>query len=80
MPEFDAHADLYDALYTDYVEDIPFYVEEARRAGSPVLELACGTGRVAIPVAQAGIELVGLDSSPAMLEQFRAAAPRCRGA
>jgi len=75
MPEFDAHADLYDALYTDYVEDIPFYVEEARRAGSPVLELACGTGRVAIPVAQAGIELVGLDSSPAMLEQFRARLP-----
>ena len=75
MPEYDAHADSYDALYTDYEEDIPFYVEEARRAGSPALELACGTGRVAIPVAEAGIELVGIDSSPTMLEQFRARLP-----
>jgi len=75
MAEYDAHADSYDALYTDYKEDIPFYVEEARGAGSPVLELACGTGRVAIPTAEAGIELVGLDSSPAMLEQFRARLP-----
>jgi ubiquinone/menaquinone biosynthesis C-methylase UbiE len=40
-----------------------------------VLELACGTGRVAIPVAQAGIEVVGIDSSPAMLEKFHARLP-----
>ncbi len=47
--------------------DVPFYVEEARRAGSPVLELGCGTGRILIPIAEAGIDIVGLDLSPAML-------------
>ena len=47
--------------------DVAFYVEEARQAGSPVLELACGTGRVLIPVAEAGLTVVGLDSSAAML-------------
>ena len=71
MSEYDVHAEFYDALYAGYDVDIPFYVAEARRAGSPVLELACGTGRVAIPVAHAGIEVVGVDSSPAMLERFR---------
>ena len=47
--------------------DVAFYVEEARRAGAPALELACGTGRVLIPVAEAGLTVVGLDSSAAML-------------
>ncbi len=47
--------------------DVDFYVEEARRAGSPRLELACGTGRVLIPVAEAGLAIVGLDSATAML-------------
>ena len=47
--------------------DVAFYVEEARRVGSPVLELACGTGRVLLPVAEAGLMVVGLDSATAML-------------
>ena len=51
--------------------DVAFYVEEARRAGSPVLELACGTGRVLIPVAEAGLTVVGLDSATAMLSIAR---------
>ena len=45
-----------------------FYREEARRAAGPVLELACGTGRLTIPIARDGHEIVGLDASPAMLE------------
>jgi SAM-dependent methyltransferase len=52
------------------VDDIPFYAGlamEAAAAGLPVLELGCGTGRVAIPIAQAGVPVVGFDSSPAML-------------
>jgi SAM-dependent methyltransferase len=57
----------YDTLNSFMVADIPFYVEEARRSGGPVLELACGTGRLAIPIAQAGVEIVGLDLSPPML-------------
>ena len=51
--------------------DIPFYVEEAKRTGGPVLELACGTGRVAIPIAQSGVEIVGLDQSASMLTHAR---------
>jgi len=61
----------YDALNSFLVADIPFYVEEARRSGGPVLELACGTGRLAIPIAQSGVEIVGLDISPSMLAHAR---------
>jgi SAM-dependent methyltransferase len=51
--------------------DVPFYVEEARRSGGAVLELGCGTGRVLIPTARAGVEIVGLDASEAMLSVCR---------
>jgi SAM-dependent methyltransferase len=54
--------------------DVPFYVEEAKRASGAVLDLACGTGRVTIPVAQSGVEIIGLDQSPSMLEHARAKA------
>jgi SAM-dependent methyltransferase len=46
---------------------VAFYRRQARLCGGPVLELACGSGRVALPIAEDGIEVVGLDSSPAML-------------
>jgi len=53
--------------------DIPFYVELARQAHGPLVELAIGSGRVAIPVAQAtGRRVIGIDSSRPMLEQARA--------
>ena len=65
---FDAWAHLYDSVYSYVKEDIPFYVEEARKSGGPVLELACGTGRVSIPIAGSGVDVVGLDSSEAMIE------------
>lgn len=64
---YDAWADIYDYVFSYVVDDIPFYVEEATRAGGAVLELGCGTGRVSIPIAQAGIDVVGIDSSSAML-------------
>ena len=55
--------------------DIPFYAGLAREADGPVVELAIGTGRVAIPVARAiGRPVIGIDSSPAMLAQARAGA------
>ncbi len=57
----------YDCFELGQPGDVRFYVEEAQRAGAPVLELGCGTGRTLIPVAQAGIDIVGLDRSPAML-------------
>jgi SAM-dependent methyltransferase len=52
--------------------DIGFYVELARHADGPVVELAVGNGRVAVPVAEAiGRPVIGIDTSPAMLEQAR---------
>jgi SAM-dependent methyltransferase len=71
MSEYDVYASIYDEQFGDRLDDIPFYVEEANRAKPPVLELACGTGRVLIPVAKAGVPVHGLDSSPAMLEVCR---------
>jgi SAM-dependent methyltransferase len=52
--------------------DVPFFVELAREAAGPVLELGCGTGRILIPTAEAGCEITGLDSSGPMLERCRA--------
>ncbi len=49
-------------------EDVAFYREEARGAGGPVVELGVGTGRIAIPLASDGIEVIGVDSSVGMLE------------
>jgi SAM-dependent methyltransferase len=63
-------AEVYDAILPPGPCE-PFYREEARRAGGPVLELACGTGRLTIPLAQDGHEVVGLDASPAMLAQAK---------
>jgi ubiquinone/menaquinone biosynthesis C-methylase UbiE len=51
--------------------DIDRYIELARSAQDPVLELCCGTGRIAIPLARAGVRVVGVDISAAMLERFR---------
>jgi SAM-dependent methyltransferase len=67
MSDYDIYADVYDAQYWGYTEDIAFYVDEARQAKGPVLELACGTGRVLLPCAEAGALITGLDSSRAML-------------
>ena len=68
---FDQWAEVYDSVYADVREDIPFYVEEATRAGGPVLELGCGTGRVTIPIAESGVDIVGLDFSSRMLDVVR---------
>jgi SAM-dependent methyltransferase len=68
MNEYDPIARLYDPWSRSVVEDISFYVEEAGRSGGPVVELGVGTGRVAIPIAAAGIRVIGVDSSRGMLE------------
>ena len=47
--------------------DVAFFVERARESGGPVLELACGTGRISWAIAAEGIEIMGLDRSPEML-------------
>ena len=66
-------ADRYDEWSAPMTADVPFYVELAREAADgPIVELAVGNGRVAIPVAQmTGRRIIGIDSSPAMLAQAR---------
>jgi SAM-dependent methyltransferase len=65
---YDAIARLYDPWSRSVTEDVDFYVAEAVAAGGPVVELGVGTGRIAVPVAHAGIPVIGVDSSAAMLE------------
>jgi len=63
----------YDEWAAHMTEDVAFYVSLAKEADGPVVELAVGTGRVAVPVAQAiGRRVIGIDSSPGMLAQARA--------
>ena len=71
MSVYDRIARLYDPWSLSVVEDVPFYLEEARRSGGPVLELGVGTGRIAVPVAAAGVRVVGVDLSAGMLEVAR---------
>jgi SAM-dependent methyltransferase len=68
-------AEIYEQWSAEMTEDVPFYVGLAREAKGPVVELAVGSGRVAVPVAQAiGRTVIGVDSSPAMLAKAREAA------
>jgi SAM-dependent methyltransferase len=71
MSAYDRIARLYDPWSVSVVEDVPFYLEQARRSGGPVLELGVGTGRLAIPIAADGIEVIGVDASEGMLEVAR---------
>jgi SAM-dependent methyltransferase len=68
---YDAIARLYDPWSASVVEDVGFYVEEAVASGGPVVELACGTGRIAVPIAKAGIRVIGVDGSEGMLAVAR---------
>jgi ubiquinone/menaquinone biosynthesis C-methylase UbiE len=68
------YAETYDTVVSDWPGEIEFYRElaaEARSKGQAVLEIACGTGRVAIRLAQDGVDVLGLDLSPAMLSVAR---------
>jgi SAM-dependent methyltransferase len=68
---YDRLGQAYDAWCRSVTEDIPFYVDLAVRSGGPVLELGVGSGRVAVPTALAGISVVGVDSSLALLDLAR---------
>ncbi len=62
----------YDEWAAGMLDDVPFYVALAQQADGPIVELAVGSGRVAIPVAKAtGRRVIGIDTSPSMLEQAR---------
>jgi len=68
---YDPIAGLYDEWSRQVVEDVDFYVAEAVAAGGPVVELGVGTGRIAVPTARAGVSVIGVDSSVAMLDVCR---------
>jgi SAM-dependent methyltransferase len=65
---YDAIAELYDPWSASVVEDVGFYLGEARRSGGPVVELGVGTGRIGVPIAADGIRVIGVDSSRGMLD------------
>ena len=73
----EAFASHYEEWSAQMTADVAFYVELARQADGPLVELAIGNGRVAFPAAQAtGRPVIGIDSSPAMLAQARARAAK----
>jgi ubiquinone/menaquinone biosynthesis C-methylase UbiE len=61
----------YDQRWKHLTADLPFWVQQARKSGDPVLELACGTGRVALHLASAGFRVTGIDISDSMLGEAR---------
>jgi SAM-dependent methyltransferase len=63
---------IYDLMYANVRADVPYWVERARAARGPVLEVACGSGRVLGPVVAAGVDADGLDADPDMLAAARA--------
>jgi ubiquinone/menaquinone biosynthesis C-methylase UbiE len=69
--EYDAFAGIYDVQSGQFEDDLDFYLGLAREAEPPVLELATGTGRVSLPIARAGVPIVGVDSSAEMLAVAR---------
>lgn len=72
MSGYEGFAPVYDAWAADMTDDVDFYVDLAREAEGPVLELAVGTGRIAIPIVErTGRRVVGIDLSPAMLARAR---------
>jgi SAM-dependent methyltransferase len=74
MTLYDRIARFYDPWSRSVTEDVGFYVDRALASGGPVVELAVGTGRIAIPIAEAGVDVIGIDSSPEMLAVARGAA------
>ena len=72
MSGYEGFAPVYDAWASDMTEDIDFYVELAREADGPIIELAAGTGRISIPIVERTRKrVIGIDLSPAMLERAR---------
>lgn len=78
MAEFDAWADYYDLLHPGLPGEAEFYVGQAAKRRGPVLEIGCGTGRIAIPIAMCGINVTGLDNSVPMLDVCREKAKAVR--
>jgi SAM-dependent methyltransferase len=68
---YDTIAELYDPWSRSVTEDVGFYVAESRKSGGTVVELGVGTGRIAIPIAEKGKRVIGIDSSREMIAACR---------
>ncbi|NJN65548.1 MAG: class I SAM-dependent methyltransferase [Chloroflexaceae bacterium] len=71
MSIYNDFAEYYDFDFGSFAADIPLYREMAKRTGSPILELMCGTGRILVPLAEDGYTITGVDASTPMLEVAR---------
>lgn len=71
MAAYDRWAAYYDIIHQGLPGEAEFYVGQATRKGGTALELGCGTGRIAIPMAMSGVNVVGLDNSKPMLDRCR---------
>lgn len=84
MNDYDAIAPFYDIEHAHFDEDLDVYLNFAELSGGPLLELACGSGRLLLPLAEAGFEVTGVDNSASMLNlaeqrlQQASAGARCR--
>jgi 2-polyprenyl-3-methyl-5-hydroxy-6-metoxy-1,4-benzoquinol methylase len=71
LPSVFDDGDAYDLVGNNMPYGLDFYVEQARRAKGPVLDVACGTGRILLPCLQAGVDIEGLDLYEPMLKTLR---------
>ena len=70
MPPRDVYKDyseFYDLYVGDRLVDLPFYLDYARSAQTPVIEIGAGSGRLTLPLARAGVRMVAVDVSTSML-------------
>src|SRR5689334_13447124 len=65
--DYDRFAPFYDLEFAEFDDDLRLYFAFAEHSGGPILELGCGTGRLVVPLAEAGYDVTGVDLSPAML-------------
>src|SRR5207237_10593984 len=73
MTDYDLIAPFYDIEHAHFDEDVDLYLNFAEACGGPLLELACGSGRLLVPLARAGYRVTGVDTSGRMLELARRA-------
>ncbi|MEM4634256.1 MAG: class I SAM-dependent methyltransferase [Candidatus Anstonellaceae archaeon] len=70
LPDYDSQHELYDLIYGNYAEDLPFYLHEAKKARGAVLEVGCGTGRILLRLLSEGVDAYGIDISQSMVAQL----------
>jgi ubiquinone/menaquinone biosynthesis C-methylase UbiE len=62
---------LYDQENGSFQDDIPFLLKWANKTGGPIVDIACGTGRATIPLAEAGFDMIGVDINGDMLAEAK---------